>query len=118
MNGQKAVKLEYERLAETDEVMRHALGKLALKWMEEAVQRAGGATLVDEQAIFRPLLVGGIRSLVELAVDWGLVGETAEVIGEGFKLTALATVRAYERPIGWARDEADEAMRKWANESQ
>jgi hypothetical protein len=112
------VKLEFERLVEADEAVRRALSTLALKWMDEAEKRAGGATLIDEQAIFRPLLVGGIRSLVELAVDWGLVGETAELIGDGFKRTAEATVATYDRPIGWAREEADEAMRKWADEGQ
>ena len=86
--------------------------------MDEAETRGGADDADRRAAVFRPLLVGGIRSLVELAVDWGLVGETAEMIGDGFKRTAEATVAMYERPIGWAREEADEAMRKWVDEGQ
>jgi hypothetical protein len=107
---------QFERLVEADEAVRRALAALALKWMEE--EAAGREDeLLDEALIFRPLVVGGIRSLVELAVDWGLVGETAEAIGDGFKRTAEATVVVYGRAIGWARDEADKALKEKNDES-
>jgi hypothetical protein len=102
---------QFERLVEADEAVRRALAALALKWMEEESGRED--VLIEETLIFRPLLVGGIRSLVELAVDWGLVGEDAETIAAGFERTARATVEAYDRPIGWAREEADKALEEW-----
>ena len=98
------------RLTEADEAVSQALATLVERWMAED----GGddptvpSTVVAD--LFRTAVTGGIRPLVVLAADWGMVGESTEAIADGFRRTVAASIELHlkllgDRPIGWAMEE-------------
>jgi hypothetical protein len=95
-----------ELVAEADVAFRLTVSALMHKWLAEG-EKAGG--IVDPDIMFRAIIVGGTKGLVELAADWGVIGMTPDEIGAGFERTAAAAALLHlnGRPVGWAMDLAE-----------
>lgn len=95
----------FERVLAADQAIRSAISELVRKWLDEA-EKAGGS--VSPRLMFRAIMVGGIKGLVEIAADWGVIGDTADEIGAGFERTAAAAALLHlkGRKVGWAMEQA------------
>lgn len=96
----------FAMVLQADQAMRTAISALMHEWLDEA-EKAGGSALTD--TMFRAILVGGIKGLVEIAADWGVVGDTPDEIGAGFERTAAAAALLHlnGRKVGWAMELAN-----------
>ena len=99
----------FERVLAADQAIRSAISELVRKWLDEA-EKAGGS--VSPRLMFRAIMVGGIKGLVEIAADWGVIGDTADEIGAGFERTAAAAALLHlkGRKVGWAMQQANKEL--------
>jgi hypothetical protein len=88
------------RVVEADEAVRGVLAGLIRTWASEDAATNG---TFDTQRVMRPVLIGAMKPLLEIAADWGAIGDSVEAIAEGFRRTALhsAELHLKGRAVGW-----------------
>lgn len=99
-----------ERCREADQAVREAIGTLIARWADEdSKPGADGERAFSLEPVIRPAVVGSTAAIVEMAFDWGTVGDSAEAIAEGFRKTAAGLIsrlgEAHE--VGWAAKEGE-----------
>jgi hypothetical protein len=89
-----------DRSVQAEDAFREVIADLVQSWAEES---GGGTT----ETLFHPILAAGMMTLIGLAADWGVGGETPEEIAQALSAPIAEGVRDHlgDRQVGWALKE-------------